>query len=91
MTTTAICFSSVKLSLRRILSGCRMPGMDGFEFLRNFKLSAHNANVPVLALTGLGRSDDIKRAQTEGFYAHLTKPLDIDLLLEILKNIPRRD
>lgn len=73
-----------------VLSDISMPGMDGFEFLRNFKLSARNADVPVLALTGLGRADDIKRAQTEGFYDHLTKPLDIDLLLETLKNIPRR-
>ena len=73
-----------------VLSDISMPGMDGFEFLRNFKLSARNANVPVLALTGLGRSEDIKRAQTEGFYAHLTKPLDIDLLLETLRNIPRK-
>lgn len=74
-----------------VLSDISMPGMDGFEFLRNFKLSARNANVPVLALTGLGRSDDIERARTEGFYAHLTKPLDIDLLLETLKNIPRKN
>ena len=73
-----------------VLSDISMPGMDGFEFLRNFKLSARNADVPVLALTGLGRSEDIKRAQTEGFYAHLTKPLDIDLLLETLRNIPRK-
>lgn len=74
-----------------VLSDISMPGMDGFEFLRKFKLSARNANIPVLALTGLGRSDDIERARTEGFYAHLTKPLDIDLLLETLKNIPRKD
>ena len=73
-----------------VLTDISMPGMDGFEFLRNFKLTARSANVPVLALTGLGRSDDIKRARTEGFYAHLTKPLDIDFLLETLKNIPRK-
>ena len=74
-----------------VLSDISMPGMDGFEFLRNLKLSARNANVPVLALTGLGRTEDINRAQTEGFYAHLAKPLDFDLLLETLKNIPRRN
>ena len=73
-----------------VLSDISMPGMDGFEFLRNFRLSGHNANVPVLALTGLGRAEDVTRARTEGFYAHLTKPLDIDLLLETLKNMPRR-
>lgn len=72
-----------------VLTDISMPGMDGFEFLRNFKLTGRTASVPVLALTGLGRADDVKRARTEGFYAHLTKPLDIDLLLETLKDIPR--
>jgi hypothetical protein len=33
-------------------------------------------NVPVLALAGLERAVEV-----EGFYAHLTKPLDLDLLL----------
>jgi len=66
-----------------------MPLMDGFEFLRNFKLSGRNVNVPVLALTGLGRS--VERAQAEGFYAHLTKPLDLDVLLKTLRNIPRKN
>ncbi len=38
------------------------------------------ADVPAVALTGYGRSNDIERALDEGFSEHLTKPLDLDAL-----------
>lgn len=71
-----------------IVSDISMPGRDGFEFLRHVKSSTRNANVPVVALTGFGRTEDIERASAAGFYAHLTKPLDVDLLLATLRNVP---
>jgi CheY-like chemotaxis protein len=46
--------------------------------------------VPVLALTGFGRPEDIERAKREGFFSHVTKPFDIDALTELLKSIPRK-
>ena len=73
-----------------IVSDISMPGMDGFEFLRNLKSTTRNANVPVVALTGFGRTEDIERARIAGFYAHLTKPLDLDLLLSTLQNVSPR-
>jgi PAS domain-containing protein len=42
------------------------------------------------ALTGCGRNDDIERARAAGFYAHLAKPLDVDLLLSTLQNVSPR-
>ena len=73
-----------------ILSDISMPGMNGFEFLRKIKLSSRNSNVPVFALTGFGRPEDIERAHAAGFYAHLTKPLDFDLLFQSLRKAPRQ-
>ena len=70
-----------------IVSDISMSGMDGFEFLRNVKSSTRNANVPVVALTGFGRSEDVERAHAAGFQAHLTKPLDVDLPLATLRNM----
>jgi len=64
-----------------------MPGMDGFEFLRNVKSSARNASIPVIALTGFGRTEDVERAHAAGFHSHLTKPLDLDLLIETLRSM----
>ena len=70
-----------------IVSDISMPGMDGFEFLRNVKSSTRNANIPVVALTGFGRTEDVERARAAGFHSHLTKPLDLDLLIETLRSM----
>jgi two-component system CheB/CheR fusion protein len=43
-----------------------------------------------VALTGFGRPEDVQRACNEGFYAHLTKPFDIQTLASILQKMPRR-
>jgi len=45
------------------------------------------AIVPALALTGFGRSTDIDRAKDEGFVRHFTKPLDIDKLLQTVREL----
>jgi DNA-binding NtrC family response regulator len=42
-----------------------------------------------VAITGFGRSDDIERARTAGFYSHLTKPLNLDALAEVLAQLAR--
>jgi CheY-like chemotaxis protein len=68
-----------------ILSDISMPLMDGFEFLRRLRTLPCKQDVAVFALTGFGRSEDIKRSETAGFAAHLTKPLDLDVLIEKLE------
>ena len=74
-----------------VLSDISMPGMDGFEFVRRLRKLPANKDVPVLALTGFGRPEDIRRAETEGFFTHLTKPFDVKALAEILQRVqPRR-
>src|SRR5256714_4359070 len=73
-----------------VLSDISMPGMDGFEFVRRLRKLPANTDVPVLALTGFGRPEDIRRAETEGFFTHLTKPFDVKALAEILQRVPPR-
>jgi CheY-like chemotaxis protein len=67
-----------------------MPEIDGFEFLRKLREMPGKADVPVLALTGFGRAEDVQRAESEGFFSHVTKPIDLDKLVEILREIPAR-
>lgn len=70
-----------------VLSDISMPEMDGFEFLRRLRQLPGRGDVPVLALTGYGRPEDIERAQREGFFSHVTKPFDVHALLQILKRM----
>jgi len=70
-----------------ILSDISMPVMDGFEFLQRLRHIKGQQHVPVIAITGFGRTDDIERARTAGFYSHLTKPLNIQALAEVLHQL----
>ena len=70
-----------------ILSDISMPEMDGFEFLKQLRNIEGRERVPVVAITGFGRSDDIARASAAGFYSHLTKPLNLKALSEVLQGL----
>jgi len=70
-----------------ILSDISMPGMDGFEFLQRLRKINGHQHVPVVAITGFGRNDDVERARAAGFYSHLTKPLNLQALAEVLAQL----
>ena len=71
-----------------VLSDISMPGMDGFEFLSKLRQIPGKEDLPAVALTGFGRPEDVQRARNEGFYAHLTKPFDIQTLAKLLQKLP---
>jgi two-component system CheB/CheR fusion protein len=70
-----------------ILSDISMPEMDGFEFLNRLRKIDGRQDVPVVAITGFGRSDDIERARAAGFYSHLTKPVNLQALANLLQQL----
>ena len=72
-----------------ILSDISMPEMDGFEFLQRLRKIDGRQTVPVVAITGFGRSNDIARARAAGFYSHLTKPLNLQVLTGVLQQIAK--
>jgi two-component system CheB/CheR fusion protein len=72
-----------------ILSDISMPEMDGFEFLQRLRMIDGRQDVPVVAITGFGRSADIARARAAGFYSHLTKPLNLQVLTDVLQQIAK--
>ncbi len=74
-----------------ILSDISMPEMDGFEFLRRLREIPVKRDVPVLALTGFGRAEDVERAKAEGFFTHVTKPIDVNKLVGLLRTLPDRE
>lgn len=74
-----------------ILSDISMPEMDGFEFLERLRRIDGRQDVPVVAITGFGRSDDIERARAAGFYSHLTKPLDLMALTDVMEQLVKEN
>lgn len=70
-----------------VISDISMPEMDGYQLLQQLRQLPQMANVPALALTGFGRVSDVDRAHREGFVKHFTKPLDIDKLIVIVREL----
>lgn len=67
-----------------ILLDINLPGMDGFSALQQLRAEASTANIPVIALTANAMMRDVRRGETAGFTAYLTKPLDIELFYATL-------
>jgi len=71
-----------------IISDVILPGMNGFELLRQIRREGNHT--PVLLLTALGQTDD----KVEGFDAgaddYLTKPFEFRELLMRVKALARR-
>jgi signal transduction histidine kinase len=65
-----------------VVSDLAMPGMDGYELLRELRTRPRTAGVPAIAVTGLGQSEDAERSRAAGFFAHLAKPVQITRLVE---------
>ena len=70
-----------------VITDIAMPQMDGHELIRALRRDERSAELPVLALTGLGRPADIKRALDAGFRLHLSKPTSLDRLLAALEEV----
>ncbi len=71
-----------------VLTDIAMPQLDG-KFIKALRRAAGSSDVPVIAVTGLGRPADVKRALDAGFRMHLTKPLTLDRLLTALDEVLR--
>jgi CheY-like chemotaxis protein len=73
----------VGLSLARahlpdiVLMDLNLPGLDGFELLRELRRDPRTADIPAIALTANAMESDIERGRAAGFFRYLTKPLDI--------------
>jgi len=60
-----------------VVSDIGMPGMDGYEFIRELRSRApdRGGHVPALALTAFARLEDVARARANGYDGHISKPV----------------
>ncbi len=63
-----------------VLTDVRMPGMSGLDVLREAR--AMNPELPVVVLTAYGSIADAVAAMRDGAADYLTKPVDLDALLQ---------
>jgi signal transduction histidine kinase/DNA-binding response OmpR family regulator len=70
-----------------VLVNIVLPGIDGYEVARRIR-GGLGDGVRLVAITGHGRQDDIRRARDAGFDVHLLKPVDAADLTRVLGDLP---
>ncbi|WP_349770772.1 response regulator [Hungatella sp.] len=70
-----------------ILMDIQMPVMDGYKATKMIRsLEREDARtIPILALTANAFASDIGKAHSVGMNDHIAKPIDIEILMEILR------
>jgi CheY-like chemotaxis protein len=64
-----------------------MPGMDGYEVARRLRQRQGLESVVIAALTGWGQLADRQRSKQAGIDHHLVKPVDSQVLEEVLDSL----
>jgi len=72
-----------------VVSDVRMPNMNGFELCRLMKSTNETSHIPIILLTALSEKDEQLYGLGLGADDYLTKPFDVNLLLQRIKNIIR--
>ena len=69
-----------------IILDINLPGMNGFEILKNLKATEKTCKTPVIALSANAMQSEIDRGKQAGFYQYITKPINIQELVEAVHN-----
>jgi len=67
-----------------------LPGMNGYEIATSARESLGNG-VTLIAMSGYGQPEDVRRAEAAGFDRHLTKPVDPRRLSAALRDLRWRE
>ncbi len=70
-----------------LLCDVMMPYMDGFELVSRLKADEKLKTIPVAMLTARTVDPDIEEGYTRGALAYLTKPVDLQELLDTVQNL----
>lgn len=75
-----------------LISDLGMPEMDGFDLIRELRKMEKETNesLPAIALTGYVSTEDQERVLNAGFQTHLCKPVDIENLCRIARDLIKK-
>ena len=74
-----------------VLMDIQMPIMDGYEATKQIRNLSERAlaNIPIVAMTANAFAEEKKNALSCGMNAHVSKPIDVNILFKTIENIIR--
>jgi PAS domain S-box-containing protein len=70
---------------RLMLIDIGLPGIDGYQLARELRRMPELKGVVLIAVTGYGRQEDVRRSLEAGFDQHWIKPFDTEALEALLR------
>ncbi|MGE5519427.1 MAG: response regulator [Candidatus Dadabacteria bacterium] len=70
--------------IRVVLIDIMMPEMDGYEAIRQIRKDSEVSELPVIAVTAHAMVGDREKILKAGADAYISKPIDVDRLLNLL-------
>jgi PAS domain S-box-containing protein len=71
-----------------ILLDIGLPDMDGYQVVKQLRAEECCRDSLIVAVSGYGQPEDLRRAKEAGFDHHLVKPVDYDALMNLLAHPP---
>lgn len=68
-----------------LISDIGLPDRSGFELLKD--LRAKGQHLKAIALSGFGRQEDIDKSLDAGFLEHITKPVELQALHDVVDRV----
>jgi signal transduction histidine kinase len=69
-----------------IISDIGMPDVDGYQLLEQLRLLPGLSDVPAIAVSGYASEEDRERALAVGYLALVPKPIDVDVLFNLIND-----
>jgi len=70
-----------------VLMDIQMPVMNGVEALQTIRQLEQSADIPVIALTAFAMTKERERFMSEGFDGYVSKPVEINILVEEIERV----
>ena len=72
-----------------VLTDIQMPRMDGYELAHRIREldDKQRASVPIVACSANAFEEDVQASLAAGMDAHLSKPLDVDIVIQVLSSV----
>lgn len=64
-----------------------LPGKDGYDVARELRAEPGLRDIVLVALTGWGTEEDLRKSKEAGFDHHFVKPVEPEVIESMLRNL----